>query len=97
MSLGARWIARSGYSTQDLRALEVLDEEKRARAVYRLGVSWPRAKGSFPRRGRQGGSGRRGWSGRPQGVICVIYTSHEHRRVYNRACPLDSRDYTSLS
>lgn len=54
-------------------------------------------KGVFPKgeTGAETGAGRP--IGQPQGVICVIYTSHEHRRVYNRACPLDSRDYTSLS
>lgn len=28
--------------------------------------------------------------GRPQSVICVIYTSHEHCRVYNRAYPFST-------
>lgn len=76
--------------TQVLEILEVLEEPG-----YQTGVSWLCAKGSeFPRCGRErererGGGGKRD-GGRPQGVICVIYTSHEHRPVYNRACPLST-------
>lgn len=66
---------------------------------YQTGVSWLGAKGSGflggerererkSERAVEEGGKRDG--GRPQGVICVIYTSHEHRRVYNRAYPLST-------
>jgi len=78
-----------------LRLLELLSRSRVSWPAYLGRASSPR-RGTRARTGEGEGEGdggreragvrenRKGVDGRPQGVICVIYTSREHRRVYNR-------------